>query len=29
MKAIVTVGPTYEPLDEVRRLTNHSTGRLG
>ncbi|MDA7680379.1 DNA/pantothenate metabolism flavoprotein domain protein [Verrucomicrobia bacterium] len=29
LKAIVTVGPTYEPLDEVRRLTNHSTGRLG
>ncbi len=28
-KAIVTAGPTYEPLDEVRRLTNHSTGRLG
>lgn len=27
--AIVTAGPTYEPLDEVRRLTNHSTGRLG
>lgn len=28
-KAIVTAGPAYEPLDEVRRLTNHSTGRLG
>jgi phosphopantothenate---cysteine ligase (CTP) len=28
-RAIVTAGPTYEPLDEVRRLTNHSTGRLG
>ena len=26
---IVTAGPTYEPLDQVRRLTNHSTGRLG
>ena len=26
---IVTAGPTYEPLDEVRRLTNFSTGRLG
>lgn len=26
---IITAGPTYEPLDEVRRLTNHSTGRLG
>ena len=29
MKCIVTAGPTYEPLDEVRRLTNLSTGRLG
>ena len=29
MRCIVTAGPTYEPLDEVRRLTNHSTGRLG
>jgi phosphopantothenoylcysteine synthetase/decarboxylase len=26
---IVTAGPTYEPLDDVRRLTNFSTGRLG
>lgn len=26
---IVTAGPTYEPLDKVRRLTNFSTGRLG
>jgi phosphopantothenoylcysteine synthetase/decarboxylase len=26
---IVTAGPTYEPLDQVRRLTNFSTGRLG
>jgi phosphopantothenoylcysteine decarboxylase/phosphopantothenate--cysteine ligase len=26
---IVTAGPTYEPLDHVRRLTNFSTGRLG
>ena len=25
----MTAGPTYEPLDEVRRLTNFSTGRLG
>jgi phosphopantothenoylcysteine decarboxylase/phosphopantothenate--cysteine ligase len=25
----VTAGPTYEPLDGVRRLTNFSTGRLG
>jgi phosphopantothenate---cysteine ligase (CTP) len=26
---IVTAGPTFEPLDQVRRLTNFSTGRLG
>lgn len=26
---VVTAGPTYEPLDNVRRLTNFSTGRLG
>src|SRR5207249_889152 len=29
MRCIVTAGPTYEPLDDVRRLTNSSTGRLG
>ena len=29
MKVIVTCGPSYEPIDEVRRLTNFSTGRLG
>lgn len=29
MNCIVTAGPTIEPLDEVRRLTNFSTGRLG
>jgi phosphopantothenate---cysteine ligase (CTP) len=29
MHCVVTAGPTYEPLDEVRRLTNLSTGRLG
>jgi phosphopantothenate---cysteine ligase (CTP) len=29
MSCIVTAGPTYEPLDAVRRLTNFSTGRLG
>ncbi len=29
MHCIVTSGPTYEPLDQVRRLTNFSTGRLG
>lgn len=29
MRCVVTCGPTYEPLDEVRRLTNFSTGKLG
>ena len=29
MRCIVTAGPTYEPLDSVRRLTNFSSGRLG
>jgi phosphopantothenoylcysteine decarboxylase/phosphopantothenate--cysteine ligase len=29
MNCIVTAGPTYEPLDDVRRLTNFSTGSLG
>ncbi|MCL5097063.1 MAG: phosphopantothenoylcysteine decarboxylase [Candidatus Omnitrophica bacterium] len=29
MRCIVTAGPTYEPLDQVRRLTNFSTGKLG
>lgn len=29
MQCLVTAGPTYEKLDEVRRLTNFSTGRLG
>lgn len=29
MRCLVTCGPTYEPLDEVRRLTNFSTGKLG
>jgi phosphopantothenate---cysteine ligase (CTP) len=29
MNCIVTAGPTYEPLDRVRRITNSSTGRLG
>jgi phosphopantothenoylcysteine synthetase/decarboxylase len=27
--ALVTCGPAYEPLDAVRRITNHSTGELG
>ncbi|MFM2083049.1 MAG: Phosphopantothenoylcysteine synthetase/decarboxylase [Verrucomicrobiota bacterium] len=29
MNCLVTAGPTYEPLDSVRRLTNFSTGKLG
>ncbi len=29
MRCIVTAGPTAEPLDQVRCLTNFSTGRLG
>jgi phosphopantothenoylcysteine decarboxylase/phosphopantothenate--cysteine ligase len=29
MHCVVTAGPTYEPMDQVRRLTNFSTGRLG
>jgi phosphopantothenate---cysteine ligase (CTP) len=29
MNCIVTAGPTFEPLDEARRITNFSTGRLG
>lgn len=29
VKVIVTCGPSYEPVDEVRRMTNFSTGELG
>lgn len=29
MKIIVTTGPSFEPIDEVRRFTNFSTGELG
>jgi phosphopantothenoylcysteine synthetase/decarboxylase len=29
MVCVVTAGPTYESLDQVRRLTNFSTGELG
>lgn len=29
MHCLVTAGPTYETMDNVRRLTNFSTGRLG
>ncbi len=28
-KAVVTAGPTYEPLDPVRFIGNHSTGLMG
>ncbi len=28
-RVIITCGPSYEPIDEVRRITNHSTGKLG
>lgn len=27
--ALVTCGPAYEPIDDVRRITNQSTGELG
>lgn len=29
MKCVVTAGPTFEKLDQARRLTNFSTGKLG
>jgi len=29
LKALVTAGPTFEPLDPVRFLGNHSTGKMG
>src|SRR5438477_9381931 len=29
MRCLITAGPTYETMDNVRRLTNFSTGRLG
>ncbi len=29
MKIIITCGPSFEPIDQVRRLTNFSTGELG
>lgn len=28
-KALVTAGPTYEPLDPVRFVGNHSSGKMG
>lgn len=29
MRVLVTCGPSFEPIDGVRRLTNFSTGELG
>jgi phosphopantothenoylcysteine decarboxylase/phosphopantothenate--cysteine ligase len=29
LKVLVTTGPSFEPIDEVRRLTNFSTGESG
>lgn len=29
MNVVVTCGPSFEPIDEVRRLTNFSSGELG
>ncbi len=29
MRILLTCGPSYEPIDDVRRITNHSTGALG
>ena len=29
MKVIITCGPSFEPIDDVRRITNFSTGELG
>lgn len=29
MRVLLTAGPTYEPLDPVRFIGNHSTGKMG
>ena len=29
LRCLITAGPSFEPLDEVRRLTNFSTGTMG
>jgi phosphopantothenoylcysteine decarboxylase/phosphopantothenate--cysteine ligase len=29
LRALVTAGPTYEPIDAVRGITNRSSGRMG
>jgi phosphopantothenoylcysteine decarboxylase/phosphopantothenate--cysteine ligase len=28
-KVLLTAGPTYEPIDPVRFIGNHSTGKMG
>lgn len=28
-RVVITAGPTFEPLDSVRGLTNHSSGKMG
>ena len=28
-KVLITAGPTYEPIDPVRFIANHSTGKMG
>ena len=28
-KVLITAGPTYEPIDPVRFIGNHSSGRMG
>jgi phosphopantothenoylcysteine decarboxylase/phosphopantothenate--cysteine ligase len=29
VKVVITCGPSFEPIDQVRRITNFSTGELG
>lgn len=29
IKLLVTAGPTIEPIDPVRYITNHSSGKMG
>lgn len=29
LRVLITAGPSYEPIDQVRRLSNFSTGELG
>src|SRR5688572_27687 len=29
MKVLITAGPTYEPIDPVRFIGNHSSGKMG